>query len=161
MSFLAGSIKYPSRKQAEFWSLRREFFSKGNPKMSTIAAERQISLAAVSQTLKKANKRIRKLLESTARSNKICLDIISPEIGYARGKSRIFKVKAYITYSPINGVNVWYDHEGDCETCEEQTDCRQILFQEFQERKLPILDEALQATELAEHLFRELEDLLK
>lgn len=157
MPFLMRTVKYPSLKQAEFWILRRN----NRPTLSTIAIQRKISLAAVSQTLKEANSRVKNLLESTAKSNKIRLTVVSPELGYARGRSREFKVTAYITYSPVNGVHVWYDHEGDCEACEEADDCRQLLLQEYQERNLPIPAETLPATELGERLFQRLEALLK
>lgn len=157
MPFLVRRIKYPSQQQAEFWVLRRN----DHQTVSEIAKSKKISDAAVSQTLKKATNRIRALLESTARTNKICLEIIAPELGYGRGKSRIFKVKAYITYSPFNGVNVWYDHDSDCGTCEEQDDCQSLIVREYQERKIPVPNENLPPAELSERLFQRLEALLE
>ncbi len=149
------SLKYPSPVQIEIWSLRRtQLLGK------EIAEKKQISKAAVSKALKGANERILAILENAATMNKIQIEIISEELGFVRGYSCLFNVKAYITYSPINNVQVWYDHKGTCERCEEFVECRRLLLQEFKERKLSIPNPTLRPTELGEVLFKKLEGMI-
>jgi hypothetical protein len=73
----------------------------------------------------------------------------------------MFKVKAFITYSPMNGLQVWYDHKGHCENCEEFGDCRRIILQEFKERHIMVQNEALRPTELGEILFEKIEATIR
>ena len=68
------TLKYPTLLQIEIWLLKRN-------KMSgvQIARTKQISRATVSKTLKKANERVKSLLENAARMNKIHLDILNED----------------------------------------------------------------------------------
>jgi hypothetical protein len=156
MSSFYSAPKYPSSKQVEIWSLKRE-----NYLGKDIAEKKSVSPARVSQLLKEANERIGNLLETTAKANKIQLEVISAQLGYAQGVSCIFNVQAYITFSPANGLQVWYDHKGHCGDCEEFADCRRIILQEFRERKIRVPNEFLQPTDLGELLFRTVEEMLK
>ncbi len=150
MLFLQSSLKYPSPVQLEIWKLNRKRLTGVE-----IANLRQVSRAAVSKLLKEANYRIKTLLENAAKGNKIHIEKMSEKLGYVQGYSNIFKVKAYITYSPINGIQIWYDHKGHCETCEEYVNCRNILLQEFKEREINLhSNEKLRPNELGELLFR-------
>jgi hypothetical protein len=154
MSFL--SPRYPSTLQMEIWQLKRTKLTG-----KQIAYRKQISHAAVSKTLKEANKRVISLLENGARMNKIHLNLISAKLGFARGYSHVFKVRAYLTYSPTNGVNVWYEHKGVCENCEDFVNCRKLLLLEYKERDMKVPNNALRPTTLGEILFLELEEMLK
>ncbi|MFX0208647.1 MAG: hypothetical protein ACFFDT_21885 [Candidatus Hodarchaeota archaeon] len=149
-------IKYPTSTQLEFWHLKRIQQSGRD-----IAKHKKISEQAVSKTLKEANARIRALIENSASMNKIKLELINEELGVARGYSCVFKVKVYITYSPHNGVQVWYDHQGACEECEEFMECRRRLLLEFKERNIVITRPTLRPTELAKLLFQKIEEKLK
>jgi hypothetical protein len=115
----------------------------------------------VSKTLTEANQRIRGLVENAAHMNKITLDLMNEELGFARGQSHMFNVRCYITFSPKNGLQVWYEHKGDCVSCEKYTLCREILLQEFKERNLQIEKPSMRPTDLVELLFQELEELVK
>jgi hypothetical protein len=141
----------------EVWVLKRNKRMNGKE----IAEKKNIATATVSKSLKEANFRIQDLLKSTARSNKIQLDIISPKLGYGRGYSPTLKLRVYITYSPVNGIQVWYDHQGECEMCEELNGCRLLLVQEFKERNLKIPHKAVRPTELSALLFSKIEGMLK
>ncbi|MFQ5980534.1 MAG: hypothetical protein ACE5OZ_20545 [Candidatus Heimdallarchaeota archaeon] len=156
------TLKYPSKKQIELWNLRREQLASDKPLQGKeIAKQQEISPASVSKALTNADDRIRLLLENAARMNTIHLELLSPALGYARGQSLVFKVKAYITYSPVNGVKVWYAHQGDCAGCEEFGMCRQAIYQEFKERNLSIPNPPLRPTDLIETLIEQLEGLVK
>ncbi|MHA2328631.1 MAG: hypothetical protein ACXACR_08930, partial [Candidatus Hodarchaeales archaeon] len=104
---------------------------------------------------------VKDLLENAARMNKIKLDLLDRELGFARGMSHVFKVKAYITFSPENGLQVWYEHKGDCGGCEEFGYCRQTLLLEFKERNIKVPSPTLQPTDLGEFLFCILEEMVE
>ncbi len=148
-------VKYPSRKQIDYWSLSRNQFSGRE-----IAAKKDVTPGMVSKTLSEANNRIKALLQNAARMNKITLEVISPELGYARGTSHMFNVAVYITFSPDNGVQVWYDHKGSCVQCERYAFCRDTILQEFKERNIEVENPTLRPTDLVEILLNNLEEML-
>ncbi|MHA2105466.1 MAG: hypothetical protein ACW981_18735 [Candidatus Hodarchaeales archaeon] len=146
--------KYPSEKQLEIWYLNRSQKSG-----RSIAKQLNVSPAFVSKSLKQGNQRIKVLFENTARSNKIKLDLLDPELGFARGYSHMLDIKAYITFSPTNGIQVWYEDKGDCANCEVFKECRTALLQEFKERNISIANPTLAPTNLGDELFKKLEEL--
>jgi hypothetical protein len=146
----------PTKRQITIWNLKR------NEKTGQeIAKEINVDPSFVSRSIKEANKRIKKLLKEVGKMNKIKLDLISGELGIARGHSHIFDITAYITFSPINGLQVWYEHKGECTNCEESTECLSLLLQEFKERNIDIPNQSLQPTDLSELLFKSIEERLK
>ena len=149
-------VKYPTDKQVMIWNLKRDNF-----KGREIAEKMKADPGFVSRSLKEANTRIKGLLENVARMNKIKLDLLNEELGVARGRSHVFNIKTYITFSPVNGVQVWYDHEGDCATCDEFAECRAGLIQEFKERNIKIPNPMLRPTDLSELLVKKIEEMLK
>ncbi|TFH06325.1 MAG: hypothetical protein E4H14_11045 [Candidatus Thorarchaeota archaeon] len=94
---------------------------------SVIAKELKVSRPFVSQAQRIANQRIRKLLLTAAQMNRISVENMSPEFGFAIGYNPATDVKTYITYSPEFRVQVWFDHEGDCGKCELHSECDRIL----------------------------------
>ena len=147
--------KQPTERQVIIWNLNRD-----NLTGREIAKKIDVDPAFVSRSLKEANKRIKGLLEDTGRMNKIKLDLVNGELGFARGHSHIFNISAYLTFSPINGLQVWYSHKGECNSCEEFLECRNALLQEFKERNIEIPDEIIQPTDLSDLLFQKIEEML-
>ncbi|MFX0051729.1 MAG: hypothetical protein ACFFAJ_11485 [Candidatus Hodarchaeota archaeon] len=156
MYFYPRRVKYPTETQIEIWSLKRKQLTGRE-----IAIKRSITPGMVSKTLTEANKRVKALLQNAAYMNKITLDITSPEYGYARGKSHMLGVNGYITYSPKNGVQVWYDHKGDCVQCDKYPQCRESILQEFKERNIKIENPTLRPTDLVEILLTTVERMLE
>ena len=149
------NTKPPTKRQITIWNLKR------NEKSGReIAKEIEVDPAFVSRSLKEANKRIMGLLKEAGKMNKIKLNLIDGELGYARGHSHIFNISAYITFSPINGLQVWYEHKGDCTSCEEFVECRTALLQEFKERSIKIQNPTMSPTELSDLLFSKIEERL-
>lgn len=147
-------IKYPTDKQLELWKLKREKL-----KGKEIAERKNVTTGFVSKTLMDANERIRGLLENAAHMNKITVEILSEEVGFLRGKSAMLGgIRCYITFSPRNGVQVWYEHKGECSECEKYAMCRDILLQEFKERDIPLKSPTLRPTDLTDLLFQHLEE---
>ena len=149
-------IRYPTETQVEIWFLKRNKISG-----KKIAKKKEISPAFVSKAFVEAKKRIRSLLEETARSNKITLSLINETIGFAKGFNHIFNVESYITFSPKNGIQVWYDHKGKCTDCERYGQCRKIILQECKERDIKINNPQLRPTDLGKQLFKILEEQAK
>ena len=149
-------IRYPTETQVEIWFLKRNKISG-----KKIAERKKISPAFVSKAFVEAKNRIRALLEETAKSNRTTLDLINETIGFARGYNHTFNVVSYITFSPKNGIQVWYDHEGDCTVCERYGQCRKILLQEYKERNIKIDNPQLRPTDLGKRLFEILEGYVK
>jgi hypothetical protein len=156
MYFYPKKVKYPTDKQLEIWKLKRKKLTG-----KEIASQKEVSPGFVSKTWTEANQRIKGLLENAAYMNKITLDLINEELGFARGQSHMLDVRCYITFSPKNGVQVWYEHKGDCVSCEKNSVCREILVQEFKERDLNIDKPTMPPTDLAELLFQQLEELIE
>ena len=149
-------VKYPTETQIEIWKMNRKQLTGRE-----IATQRNITPGMVSKTLTEANKRVKALLQNAARMNKITLEVLDPELGYARGISHMFGVNGYITFSPENGLHVWYDHKGDCIECEKYVFCREAILEEFKERNIPIDNPSLRPTNLVEILLTILEERMK
>lgn len=156
MYSFARRIKYPTDKQLIIWKLKRDQLNQ-----KEIADKRDVTIGFVSKSLSEANRRIEGLLENAANGNKISLKVLNGELGYARGKSHMFDVKAYITFSPKNGVQVWYQDKGDCINCGKYGYCREVIQQEFAERNLKLESPSLQPTLLIEKLITEIEKRLE
>ncbi|TFG31503.1 hypothetical protein EU528_06095 [Candidatus Thorarchaeota archaeon] len=115
-------FRYPTKKQSSIWLKRRD-----NIPPSVIAKELKVSRPFVSQAQKIAQGRIKKLILAAAQMNRITIDNISTEFGFARGINPATDAKTYITFSPEFRVQVWYEHEGDCSKCELHSECDRIL----------------------------------
>ena len=157
MFLLPRKIKYPTNKQLELWQLKRDKL-----KGKEIAERKKVTTGFVSKTLMDANERIRGLLEHAAHMNKITVEIINEEVGFARGRSAMLGgILCYITFSPKNGVQVWYEHKGECTDCEKYAMCRDILFQEFKERNVKLDNPSMRPTDLTDLLFKTLEEMVE
>jgi hypothetical protein len=116
------SFRYPTRRQNQIWMKRR---LKIPP--SVIAEELKVSRPFVSQAQRIAEQRIKKLIIIAAEMNRIQIENISPQYGFAIGYNPASETRSYITYSPEYRIQVWFDHEGDCQKCELASECDKIL----------------------------------
>jgi hypothetical protein len=146
--------KYPTDAQLEIWTLNRN-----NIQGKEIAKLKDVTQAFVSKTLKITTNRIEDLLVNAAKTNRITLEIIDPVLGFAKGYHHTLKDVAHLTFSPQNGVQVWYEHQGDCADCGIFDECRTMLLNEFKGRNLKPKNETLAPTHLADELFLKLEVL--
>jgi len=103
-------------KQFKFWRLRRD----GLPNIN-IARSFNISRQAVSRALISMDKRIENTLLEMAQANQIEMESINTERGILFGHSIPLDANAIIFVSAKHGVQVWYEHEGDCGTCSRYT----------------------------------------
>ena len=102
-----------------------------------------------------ANQKIRKSLEEIAKINNIEVKTVSPTQGYLTGYSPHFDTTAIVIYSPKNGIQIWYKHEGDCSKCSRTKECRETILEEARDRKLVFEGDVnrMSPSKLAEGLF--------
>ncbi len=140
-------------KQFEFWRLRRS----GLPNIN-IARSFNISKQAVSRALISMDARIEKTLLEMACANQIEVESMNAERGILFGRSVPFNVNAIVFISAKHGMQVWYEHEGNCGACARYAKCIELLWDFADEMKLK-LEKTDDPTKLAEELFKKLRRL--
>lgn len=110
-------------KQFAFWAMRRSGMAN-----IEIAKQLGISRQAVSRALILMNERIEAILLDMAKANSIAVEKVNAEHGVLIGRSIPFKTAAIIFVSEKHGVQVWFEHEGDCEKCERYRECIELLW---------------------------------
>lgn len=141
-------------KQFGFWLMRRG----GNPNI-TIANMLGISRQAVSKALLLMDEKIELVLRDMAQANQIAIEKIDPERGILLGRSIPFQAAAIIFVSEKHGIQVWYEHEGECGTCQRYTECIELLWDYATELGIGIRKTA-DPTEMAEELFAKVKALV-
>ncbi len=140
-------------RQFEFWRLRRS----GLPNIN-IARSFNISKQAVSRALITMEERIEKTLLEMAKANQIEVVKLNAERGILFGRSVPLNANTIIFISAKHGVQVWYEHEGDCSACTRYTQCIELLWDFADEMKLK-LEKTDDPTKLADELFGKLRNL--
>jgi predicted transcriptional regulator len=112
-----------NEKQFGFWKMRRS----GMQNVS-IANELGITRQGVSQALRAVDEKIEASLREMARANRIQIEKIDLERGILSGRSIPFQTNAYIFVSEKHGMQVWYEHDGECGTCNEFTQCIEFIW---------------------------------
>jgi len=141
-------------KQFVFWKMRRN----GTPNI-TIANLLGISRQAVSKALLVMDGKIESALRDMARSNQIMIDKINAERGILLGLSIPLQTAAIIFVSEKHGVQVWYDHDGDCGTCQRFTECIELLWDYATELGIRI-EKSADPTKMADELFEKVKAMV-
>jgi len=137
-------------KQFEFWKLRRSGILSID-----IARLFNISKQAVSKALLTMDERIEKTLLEMARANQIEVEKINTGRGILFGHSVPFNASAIIFVSAKHGMQVWYEHEGNCGACIRYVQCIELLWDFADEMKIK-LEKTDDPTKLADELFEKL-----
>lgn len=140
-------------RQFTFWTMRRS----GVPNI-TIANLLGISRQAVSKALLQMDEKIESVLSEMAKANQIAIEKINTERGILIGRSIPFQTAAIIFVSENHGVQVWYEHDGDCSTCQRYTECTELLWDYAKEIGIRIKRTA-DPTKMAEELFDKAKEL--
>jgi len=140
-------------KQFEFWKMRRG----GMPNI-TIANLLGISRQAVSRALLLMDERIESTLREMAQANQIAIEKINAERGVLIGRSVPFQTAAIIFVSEKHGVQVWYEHDGDCGSCQRYTECIELIWDYASELGIKIKKTA-DPTKMAEELFAKVKEM--
>jgi hypothetical protein len=141
-------------KQFGFWKMRRS----GTPNI-TIANLLGISRQAVSRALLVMDGKIDRALREMAHANQIAVEKINAERGILIGRSVPFQTPAMIFVSEKHGMQVWYEHEGDCGTCQRYTECIELLWDYATELNIRI-EKTADPTKMAEELFTKVKVLV-
>ena len=141
-------------KQFGFWKMRRS----GTPNI-TIANLLGISRQAVSRALLGMDHKIESTLREMARANQIMTEKLNVERGILVGRSIPLKTAAIIFVSEKHGVQVWYEHDGDCGACQRYADCIELLWDYATELGIRI-EKSDDPTKMAEELFMKVKALL-
>jgi hypothetical protein len=143
-----------NEKQFELWKMRRN----GMPNI-TVANLLGISRQAVSRALQLMDEKVETALSDMAVANQISIEKINPERGVLLGRSIPFRTEAIIFVSEKHGVQVWYEHEGDCGTCQRYTECTELLWDYASELGITIKKTA-DPTKMAEELFTKIKEIV-
>jgi len=141
-------------KQFAFWMMRRS----GTPNI-TIANRLGISRQAVSKALLAMDGKIESALRDMAQSNQIAIDAINTGHGILLGRSIPLQIPALIFISEKHGIQVWYDHEGDCGACQRYTECIELLWDYATELGIRI-EKTADPTKMAEELFTKVKAMI-
>jgi hypothetical protein len=134
-------------KQFGFWAMRRS----GVPNI-TIANRQGISRQAVSRALLVMDGKIGTSLREMANANQIAVEGINTERGILLGRSIPFQTAAIVFVSEKHGVQVWYEHDGDCGACQRYTECIELLWDYAAELGIR-LEKTADPTTMADELF--------
>jgi len=149
---LSRTVNYLTNSQRDIWSLYKKGLTQ-----TRIASRLGVSRQAIHKTLNQANERVLGALLDTAQINKLDIKKVDPSKGVLVGYSPGFRSKVFVIYSAQNGVQLWYEHNGQCEGCQKREDCTQKLLETAKEWEINLTkDETmLPPTLLAEKLFLE------
>jgi hypothetical protein len=134
-------------KQFGFWKMRRSGSSN-----ITIANLLGISRQAVSRALLVMDEKIETTLREMAQANQIAIEKVNTERGVLIGRSIPFQTAAIIFVSEKHGLQVWYEHDGDCGACLRYTECIELLWDYAGELGIKI-EKTADPTKMAEELF--------
>ena len=141
-------------KQFSFWAKRRSGMAN-----IAIAKELGISRQAVSRALIQMNDKIEAVLRDMAKANSIAVEKVNAERGVLFGRSIPFKTAAIIFVSEKHGVQVWFEHEGDCGKCERYRECIELLWDYAGELGVKI-EKTDDPTGMADELFEKVRAML-
>jgi transcriptional regulator with XRE-family HTH domain len=149
LSVLTG---YLTSHQARVWNLFRKGMSQ-----SEIASNLGVTRQAIHKTVNTASDRVLNALLDAAHINKLDIRKVDPTKGVLVGYSPGFRSRVFLTYSPKNGVQLWYEHKGQCEGCQRREECTQRLLDTAKEWEVDLTqdEKRLPPTRLAERLFSE------
>jgi len=141
-------------KSFAFWKMRRS----GTPNI-TIANLQGISRQAVSRALLVMDGKIESALREMAQANQIAIEKINSELGIFLGRSIPFQTAAIVFVSEKHGVQVWYEHDGDCGSCQRYAECIELLWDYAQELGVK-MEKTADPTKMAGELFEKVKVLV-
>jgi hypothetical protein len=141
-----------NEKQFGFWKMRRSGMS--NISIANLVG---ITRQGVSQALLVMDEKIDASLREMAHANRIQVEKIDGERGVLFGKSIPFKTNAYIFVSEKHGMQVWYEHDGNCGSCDEYTRCIEFIWDFAAELGIKI-EKTADPTKMAEELLTKIRE---
>jgi transcriptional regulator len=141
---------YLTSRQSEMWGLARSGLTE-----SEISRKLDVSRQSVHIMLDAARNKVMQALNEAAEVNRIQIQHMEIEKGILVGHSQEFDHKVVITYSPKNGVRLWYAHDQECRECKFDKSWVKTILAEAQERGITLSSKELrlQPPELAKVVF--------
>jgi hypothetical protein len=103
------------------------------------------------------DEKIESTLREMALSNRIQIEKIDVERGVLFGRSIPFQTSAYIFVSEKHGMQVWYEHVGECGSCDEYTQCIEFIWDFAAELGITI-EKTQDPTKMAEELLAKIRE---
>jgi hypothetical protein len=147
MSF---STAYLTLREIGIWDLRRQ-----NKSQAEIGRLLGFTRQASNRAFDVIDNKIDRAFKEAASSNNLEVRNINLVDGIMEAYSPVHKMPVLVSMSRINGLRVWYMHEGNCGTCSEEKSCRKFLEAEASERGVELSKEDwdLPPTQLALKVF--------
>jgi hypothetical protein len=135
------------------WGLARSGLTE-----SEISRKLDVSRQSVHIMLDAARNKVIQALNEAAEVNRIQIQHMEIDKGILVGYSQEFDHKVVITYSPRNGVRLWYAHDQECKKCKFDKSWVKIVLEEAQERgiKLTTKELRLPPPELTKKVFEKM-----
>jgi hypothetical protein len=147
MSF---STAYLTSRETSIWDLRRRKNSQ-----SEIGRLLGFSRQASHHALELVDAKVEKAFEEAASTNGLEVKRMNIVDGIMEAYSPVHRVPVFVSLSRVNGLRVWYMHEGECGSCQHENSCRDFLQKEAAERDIKLSREDLgePPTQLALRVF--------
>lgn len=129
---------YLTPRQRHLWGLRL-----GGLTESDISRKVEISRQSVHIILNVAREKISRALKEAAEVNRIQIEHVDVARGILVGESLEFGHKVVVTYSPSNGIRIWYAHDDECRECRFDRSWIKIILKEAEERQIGLSDSEL------------------
>jgi len=132
------STSYLTARETDIWDLRR----KGHTK-SEIGRILRITRQAAYRILGIIDDKVELAFTEVAKTNSLEVKRINVVDGIMEAYSPAYNIPVFVSFSKINGLRVWYLHEGNCGECVQEKSCRDFLESEVKERGIELTEEDL------------------
>jgi transcriptional regulator len=126
---------YLTSRQRHLWGLRL-----GGLTESDISRKEEISRQSVHIILDVAREKILQALKEAADINRIKIEHMDVMKGILVGESLEFGHRVVVTFSPSNGIRIWYAHDDDCRECKLDRSWVRVILKEAHERQVELSD---------------------
>lgn len=131
-------LGYLTPRQRHLWGLML-----GGLTESDISRKEEISRQSVHIILNVAREKISQALREAAEVNRIQVEHMDVMKGILVGESLEFGHKVVVTYSPSNGIRIWYAHDDGCRECKLDKSWIKVILKEAQERQIELSEAEL------------------
>jgi hypothetical protein len=142
---------YLTGRETGIWDLRRR-----NMSQSEIGRRLGISRQAVNKSLNLIDSKVEQAFNEAIEANNFEARSVNLVDGIMEAYSPVHRLPVFVSLSRVNGLKVWYMHEGECGSCKYEGSCRSYLENEAAERGIELsqVEWRLPPTQLAIKVFQ-------
>ena len=139
-----------TKKKLEIWGMRRDGHS-----LAEIGRTLGVTRQAIHKIIPNIDDLIANSLRYVAKAAKIDVRYLDTKKGVLLGYSHETESRVIITFSTQHGAQIWHHHEGKCNECASNVNCKKVLLEEAEERGISLTDDELKLppSELARKIF--------